>query len=66
VGQLDGKVAAAYQVSKHRIIGLCYATMLEEREHGIRVSAILPGLVDTPPVLRRPQPPSPPAPTSRS
>jgi serine 3-dehydrogenase len=37
----------AYQASKHGIIGLCQATMLEEREHGIRVTAILPGLVDT-------------------
>jgi len=49
---------AAYQASKHGIIGLCQATMLEEREHGVRVTAILPGLVDTDLPLARPTPPS--------
>ncbi len=38
---------AAYQASKHGIIGLCQATMLEERDQGLRITAILPGLVDT-------------------
>jgi NAD(P)-dependent dehydrogenase (short-subunit alcohol dehydrogenase family) len=56
-GRWGDRSGAAYQASKHGIIGLCYATMFEEREHGIRVTAILPGLVDTPLVLRRPQPP---------
>lgn len=52
----DGS-GVAYQASKHGVVGLCEATMLEERSHGIRVSAILPGLVDTPMPMRRPQPP---------
>lgn len=51
----DGS-GAAYQASKHGVVGLCQATMFEERLNGIRVSAILPGLVDTPLVRRRPTP----------
>ncbi|MHB8618208.1 MAG: SDR family oxidoreductase [Chloroflexota bacterium] len=61
VSSVSGRYAdlsgAAYQASKHGIIGLCQATMFEERANGIRVSAILPGLVDTPMPLRRPVPP---------
>lgn len=53
-GDLSG---AAYQASKHGIVGLCQATMVEERLNGIRVTAILPGLVDTPMPMRRLQPP---------
>lgn len=53
-GDLSG---AAYQASKHGIIGLCQATMVEERLNGIRVTAILPGLVDTPMPMRRLVPP---------
>lgn len=54
-GDMSG---AAYQASKHGIVGLCQATMMEERTHGIRVTAILPGLVDTPLLEKRPVPPS--------
>jgi NAD(P)-dependent dehydrogenase (short-subunit alcohol dehydrogenase family) len=53
-GDLSG---AAYQASKHGIVGLCQATMFEERENGIRMTAILPGLTDTPMPMRRPTPP---------
>ena len=53
-GDMSG---AAYQASKHGIVGLCQATMFEERLNGIRVTAILPGLVDTPMPMRRPVPP---------
>jgi serine 3-dehydrogenase len=49
---------AAYQASKHGIIGLCQATMLEERDHGVRVTAILPGLVDTELPLNHHAPPA--------
>ncbi|MCC7369007.1 MAG: SDR family oxidoreductase [Chloroflexi bacterium] len=54
-GDMSG---AAYQASKHGIVGLCQATMMEERTHGIRVTAILPGLVDTPLLEKRPVPPT--------
>jgi NADP-dependent 3-hydroxy acid dehydrogenase YdfG len=49
----------AYQASKAGVLALAHATMEEERANGIRVSAILPGLTDTPLVLRRPTPPTP-------
>ncbi len=55
-GRWGDKSGPAYQASKHGIIGLCQATMIEERLNGIRVTAILPGLVDTPLIARRPEP----------
>jgi len=55
-GRWGDKSGPAYQASKHGIIGLCQATMMEERLNGIRVTAILPGLVDTPLIARRPVP----------
>lgn len=48
----------AYQASKHGVVGLCQATMVEERQNGIRVSAVLPGLVDTPILQNRLVPPT--------
>ncbi|MGE3267683.1 MAG: SDR family oxidoreductase [Chloroflexota bacterium] len=54
-GDLSG---AAYQASKHGIVGLCQATMVEERLNGIRVTAVLPGLVDTPMPMNRLTPPT--------
>ena len=56
-GRWGDKSGPAYQASKHGIIGLCQATMMEERLNGIRVTAILPGLVDTPMPMRRLVPP---------
>jgi 3-oxoacyl-[acyl-carrier protein] reductase len=38
---------AAYNASKFGLIGLSEAAMLDLRPHGVRVSAILPGSVDT-------------------
>ncbi len=38
---------AAYNASKFGLIGLSEATMLDLRQYGVRVSAILPGSVDT-------------------
>jgi 3-oxoacyl-[acyl-carrier protein] reductase len=38
---------AAYNASKFGLIGLSEAAMLDLRQHGVRVSAILPGSVDT-------------------
>ncbi len=38
---------AAYNASKFGLLGLSDAAMLDLRHHGIRVSAILPGSVDT-------------------
>jgi 3-oxoacyl-[acyl-carrier protein] reductase len=38
---------AAYNASKFGLIGLSEASMLDLRQHGVRVAAILPGSVDT-------------------
>ena len=50
---------AAYQASKHGLVGLANATMMEERLNGIRVTVIYPGLCDTPILNNRPVPPTP-------
>ncbi|MFB3817173.1 MAG: SDR family oxidoreductase [Candidatus Methylomirabilales bacterium] len=50
---------AAYQASKHGIVGLANATRMEERLNGIRVTVIYPGLCDTPILDNRPVPPTP-------
>jgi len=49
----------AYQASKAGVTALAHGTMEEERENGIRVSVIYPGMTDTPLVYRRPTPPTP-------
>jgi 3-oxoacyl-[acyl-carrier protein] reductase len=38
---------AAYTASKHAVLGLTKSLAVETQEHGIRVSAVLPGGVDT-------------------
>jgi serine 3-dehydrogenase (NADP+) len=58
-GRWGDQSGAAYQASKHGMNGLCYATMFEERKNGIRVTSLMPGLVDTPILLNRPVMPSP-------
>ena len=50
---------AAYQAAKRGLIGLAHAIRVEEKEHGIRTCAVLPGLVDTEILDRRPVKPSP-------
>lgn len=47
---------AAYQAAKSGVVGLAHATMQEERQRGIRVSVLFPGLTDTPLVTKRPVP----------
>ncbi len=49
----------SYQATKAGVAALAHATMEEERQNGIRVTALLPGLTDTPLVLQRPTPPDP-------
>jgi NAD(P)-dependent dehydrogenase (short-subunit alcohol dehydrogenase family) len=48
-----------YQAAKAGLIAFAHATMLEERENGVRVSVILPGFTATPLVQQRPIPPTP-------
>ena len=49
----------AYQASKHGVAGLAYGTMEEEKENGIRVTVVFPGLCNTPLVEKRPTPTPP-------
>jgi NAD(P)-dependent dehydrogenase (short-subunit alcohol dehydrogenase family) len=58
LGPLGTSPGAAYQASKHGIVGLTRATMMEERLNGIRVTVIYPGLCDTPILNNRPVPPT--------
>ncbi len=46
----------AYQASKHGLTGLAYATRVEERDHGIRTTVLMPGLCDTEILTKRPIP----------
>jgi NADP-dependent 3-hydroxy acid dehydrogenase YdfG len=49
----------AYQASKAGMSALAAAAGFEEHQNGIRFSVIKPGVVDTPLMLKRPQPPPP-------
>jgi serine 3-dehydrogenase len=58
-GQTPDVSGAAYQASKRGMIGLAHAIRVEERENGIRTTAVCPGLVDTEILEFRPVKPSP-------
>lgn len=47
----------AYQASKAGMTELAHAAGFEEHQNGVRFSAILPGIVDTPILDNRPEPP---------
>lgn len=49
----------AYQASKRAALGFAHAVAWEEQGSGVRVSSVLPGLIDTPLMEYRPQRPSP-------
>lgn len=53
------KAGAAYVASKFAQRGLLQSINAEERQHGIRATAILPGDIDTPLLDKRPTPPAP-------
>lgn len=48
---------SSYQASKAGMLALSRAAGFEEHERGVRVSAVLPGIVDTPLLDKRPSPP---------
>lgn len=56
--QASAKAGPAYVVSKFGLLGLTQSINAEERGHGIRACAILPGDIDTPLLDKRPAPPS--------
>jgi NAD(P)-dependent dehydrogenase (short-subunit alcohol dehydrogenase family) len=47
----------AYQASKAGMTELAHASGFEEHQRGVRFSAVLPGIVDTPILDNRPEPP---------
>lgn len=47
-GLLPAPVMAPYTATKHAVVALSQALRLEARGHGIRVSVLCPGFVDTP------------------
>jgi NAD(P)-dependent dehydrogenase (short-subunit alcohol dehydrogenase family) len=58
-GQWPDVSGPAYQAAKAGAIALVRAAALEELGSGVRYSTILPGVVDTPILDKRPQPPGP-------
>jgi NADP-dependent 3-hydroxy acid dehydrogenase YdfG len=57
-GEWPDRSGPAYQAAKAGLLGFSRAAGLEEQERGVRFSIIEPGVVDTPLLDRRPQPPS--------
>lgn len=49
----------AYQATKAGVSSLAHGVMEEEKENGIRVTVIYPGMTETPLVYQRPTPPTP-------
>ncbi|MGB9372850.1 MAG: SDR family oxidoreductase [Jiangellales bacterium] len=47
-GLLPGVLLAPYAMSKHAVVGLSMSLRGEAAEHGVRVSALCPGVVETP------------------
>ena len=50
---------AAYQASKRGMVGLSHAIRVEEKENGIRTCVVLPGLVESEILEKRPVKPTP-------
>ncbi|MEU0991609.1 MULTISPECIES: SDR family oxidoreductase [unclassified Streptomyces] len=58
LGQVAVANASEYVAAKHGVIGLTRAAAADYGQHGIRVNAVLPGIVETPMVARIAEEPS--------
>jgi NADP-dependent 3-hydroxy acid dehydrogenase YdfG len=58
-GAVPDVSGAAYQAAKRGMIGLAHAIRVEEKENGIRTCVIMPGLVETEILEKRPVKPGP-------
>ena len=47
-GLLPSPGATPYAMTKHGVVGLSLSLRAEAAEHGVRVTAVCPGVVDTP------------------
>jgi NAD(P)-dependent dehydrogenase (short-subunit alcohol dehydrogenase family) len=54
-GILPAPVLAAYGMTKHGVVGLSMSLRMEAAGHGVGVSVVCPGVIDTP-LLDRPNP----------
>jgi NAD(P)-dependent dehydrogenase (short-subunit alcohol dehydrogenase family) len=63
VGSVSGlwpdSSGAAYQATKAGLLAMARAVALEEHSHGVRVTTLLPGMIDTPLIDQRPVIPPP-------
>jgi len=57
-GSWPDRSGPAYQASKAGMTELAHAAGFEEHQNGVRFTSILPGIVDTPILDNRPEPPS--------
>jgi NADP-dependent 3-hydroxy acid dehydrogenase YdfG len=58
-GQVPDVSGAAYQAAKRGMLGMAHAIRVEEKENGIRTCVIMPGLVETEILEKRPVKPGP-------
>jgi len=57
-GQVPDVSGAAYQASKRGMLGLAHAIRVEEKENGIRTCVVMPGLVESELLTKRPVQPT--------
>lgn len=50
-GLRSAPALSVYAASKHAVIGLTRSVALEHAQHGVRINAVCPGLIDTPMTL---------------
>jgi NAD(P)-dependent dehydrogenase (short-subunit alcohol dehydrogenase family) len=54
-GLLPAPILTPYAATKHGVVGLSTSLRIEAQRHGVRVSAVCPGVIDTP-LLDKPNP----------